>query len=272
MKLAVGVITYNNNEVELKKFLRSYEISTTQLLNDVEVRLYFIENGSTSHTLCSHKGAAQIPSRGNIGFSQGMNLLMAGAFNEWGADAFLTANPDGAFHHSTLKELFVMHQKYPKALIEALQFPEEHPKIYDRETLETEWASGCAMLIPRMIYSKTKGFDEKFFLYLEDVDFSWRTRASGFQILVCPKALFSHSVIGRSDNIETKKFYYTSGRYLGWKWGNKKFARWCESALLNELGFNKDTLPKLTNEKSSFSRYSKFARFDQLFSFAETRW
>ncbi len=93
---------------------------------------------------------------------------------------FLCVNPDGMLHRDLLVEMLQCAERYPDSLIEARQFPEEHPKPYDPETGLTTWASGACMLIPRRVYETIGGFDENIFMYMEDVDLSWRARGAGF--------------------------------------------------------------------------------------------
>ena len=61
-------------------------------------------------------------------------------------------------------------------------FPYEHPKIYDPVTQEAQWSSGAAFAIRCEVYERLGGFDEKIFMYGEDVDLSWRLRSFGYKI------------------------------------------------------------------------------------------
>ena len=100
----------------------------------------------------------------------------------FGTDIYIAANLDGAFHRARLKSRQMMQAQDYRALIDAIQFPVEHPKIYDPVTFETPWASGACLAIPHDIFKKIRGFDDTFFMYCEDVDLSWRARAAAFTV------------------------------------------------------------------------------------------
>jgi len=60
---------------------------------------------------------------------------------------------------------------------------------------ETDWATGCAMMIKSEVIEKVGLMDEAFGpAYSEDIDFSMRTRLAGFKIVVNPKAKMSHKI------------------------------------------------------------------------------
>jgi hypothetical protein len=58
---------------------------------------------------------------------------------------------------------------------------------------ETGFLSGCALLVKSPVFRIVGLFDERFFLYYEDVDLSLRAKKSGFPIIVHPKATIVHS-------------------------------------------------------------------------------
>jgi hypothetical protein len=59
---------------------------------------------------------------------------------------------------------------------------------------ETEFASGCAMLIRSVVFEKTGLFDPRYFLVWEEVDLCFRARRAGYRIAVEPKAKVWHKV------------------------------------------------------------------------------
>lgn len=62
---------------------------------------------------------------------------------------------------------------------------------YQRQE-ETGFATGCAVLITREVFEKIGLYDEEYFLYLEDLDFSVKALKAGFKIVYQPKAVVWH--------------------------------------------------------------------------------
>lgn len=81
---------------------------------------------------------------------------------------------------------------------------------------ETDFASGCCMLVKREVFEKIGSFDEKYFLYYEDNDYSQRAKKFGFSIGYNPKAFLWHknagSVGGSGSDIQD--YFITRNRML----------------------------------------------------------
>lgn len=271
-KLALGVVTYNNGAAQLSQLLRSIELASRRAAGRAAVEVYAIDNGAESAWPSSPVVLKRFDSAGNVGFGRAMNLLMGAAFSDADAAWFLCVNPDGVLHHACLEALLSAAASSPEALIEARQFPEEHRKLYDAETLESPWASGACLLIPRKIYEAVGGFDPNIFMYLEDVDLSWRARSAGFPVRVAPGALFGHSVLERGLDRGVEKFFLTSGRYLAFKWKADAFRERAE-ALLVERGLypSRAELPPLPDPGAG-ELNPAVADFEHGFYFAPVRW
>lgn len=55
-----------------------------------------------------------------------------------------------------------------------------------------DWVAGMFMLFPKETFASINGFDEKFFLYYEDVDLCCRLRLAGYRIIVESEAVVIH--------------------------------------------------------------------------------
>lgn len=53
----------------------------------------------------------------------------------------------------------------------------------DRPLIETDWVAGLFMLFPAHVFRKAGGFDERYFMYCEDVDLCTRLRLLGYRIV-----------------------------------------------------------------------------------------
>ena len=62
----------------------------------------------------------------------------------------------------------------------------------------TDWVSGTAMLIRRTAFESVGGFDESYFMYVEDVDLCWRLARAGWSVDVVRAAVVRHGVGGSS--------------------------------------------------------------------------
>jgi GT2 family glycosyltransferase len=154
-----------------------------------------------------------------------------------------------------------------RVLVEAMQFPEEHPKAYDPATLDTPWASGACLAIPRAVFAATDGFDEAFFVYCEDVDLSWRARAMGIPVKICPPALFFHNVTSRAEGGMRNALILAAGLTLARKWRDRRFAAYARRKL------RKAGLPSPRSEPAPVPRaWRRVADFRHKYHFAPHRW
>lgn len=104
------------------------------------------------------------------------------------------------------------------------------------EEQETDFASGCCLLVKRQVFEKVGLFDERFFLYQEDLDWSIRAQKAGYRIVYCPLAYLWHKNAGSSNSGSSLQDYYmTRNRMLvGWS-----YAPWRTKAALIKESINK---------------------------------
>jgi N-acetylglucosaminyl-diphospho-decaprenol L-rhamnosyltransferase len=57
---------------------------------------------------------------------------------------------------------------------------------------EADWVSGAFFLVRRRAFEAVGGFDERYFMYVEDVDLCWRLREAGWSVRYEPAAEVVH--------------------------------------------------------------------------------
>lgn len=55
-----------------------------------------------------------------------------------------------------------------------------------------DWVSGAFMVVRRIAYESVGGFDESYFMYVEDVDLCWRLRRAGWGVFYEPAGQVDH--------------------------------------------------------------------------------
>ena len=55
-----------------------------------------------------------------------------------------------------------------------------------------DWVAGMFMVFAREAFDAVSGFDERYFLYYEDVDLCWRLRRSGYDVRLLPRVAVTH--------------------------------------------------------------------------------
>lgn len=78
-------------------------------------------------------------------------------------------------------------------------FKPVHPKNpgFFKSDREVGWVMGAFVFMKREVFEKTRGFDENFFMYMEEVEWSRRVRQAGFCICYTPKFTITH--IGKAS-------------------------------------------------------------------------
>ncbi len=82
-------------------------------------------------------------------------------------------------------------------------------------TEETPFVTGCSMMVRKEVFEKIGFFDEKFFAYLEDLDFCLRARRAGYKLLYVPRSIVWHKNAGSSGvGSDTHQYYMTRNRLI----------------------------------------------------------
>lgn len=235
MKVAVVILNWNGEKM-LKQFLPTVVSSITT--PDCEVIV--ADNGSTDGSLQllteQYPTLRVIRFDQNYGFAEGYNR----ALNEIKADYFLLLNSDVELKNDPLPPLIslldsdpnlgaampkILSQLRPSMFeyagaaggyIDKLCFPfcrgrvigtvEEDEGQYD--TLkEVFWASGAALFVRSDLYRKLGGLDGDFFAHMEEIDFCWRVKNSGYKVMCEPRSSVYHLGGGALNNESPFKLY-----------------------------------------------------------------
>ena len=176
----------------------------------------------------------------NYGFSAANNRGIARA-GELGADYVLLLNNDTEAAPDMLRQLADCADRHPGSMIvPKICYSDERNKIwsaggsvspiirkvshdgwnqpddgrFDTEK-QTAFATGCCLFLPMQVLKRAGGLDERFFLYYEDTEYSFRLQKLGISIYYCPMARLYHKVGGSSNGAESPLCaYYISRNWL----------------------------------------------------------
>jgi hypothetical protein len=79
--------------------------------------------------------------------------------------------------------------------LERLGFLRSSPNSIKR----VDWVSGACMMVRRDIFEKLAGFDEKLFMYMEDMEICYRAKKLGFSTYFYPDLKLLHQSLGSSN-------------------------------------------------------------------------
>lgn len=89
-------------------------------------------------------------------------------------------------------------------------FPSYIMEEWDHETSrEVDHVIGAFYFVRRSLFESLGGFDEQFFVYLEDLDFSLRTHLAGWKIYYLASVSAFHKGGGVSDQIKAARLFYS---------------------------------------------------------------
>jgi len=237
------IINYNQKELitecikSIHENITSFPFEIIVVNNSPEEDLTYLTENFSGLNLITNK---------NLGFAQANNLAVKHAkydflvflnadtkiktdftkgfiekfgASEFGAVGLKLYNQDNTFQLSFWKENTFFNEIENKKLekiftdkktADVLNIEKEYSEIK-----EVDWITGASMVMKKDIFTKTGGFDERFFLFYEDADICKRLQENGYKTYFYPHCKIIHY---KGENInkefEDKTYYYAKKSQL----------------------------------------------------------
>ncbi|WP_422126391.1 glycosyltransferase family 2 protein [Thioalkalivibrio sulfidiphilus] len=101
-------------------------------------------------------------------------------------------------------------------------------------TRQVDHVMGAFFMIRREVFEALGGFDERFFVYLEDLDLSFRAHKAGWKSMYLAEAQAYHAGGGTSRQVKAHRLFYSLRSRL--LYGFKHFPRWQAWVLVGMTG------------------------------------
>lgn len=212
-------------------------VKSLQKINYDNYKIIVVDNGSEDDSVSEIKKLFPevkiIENKKNLGFAGGNNIGIKYAV-ENKADYVLLINNDTIVDKDFLIELIQAGETDKKigAVGSKIYFHSEPNRIWfaggkinwlknkgthigldeidnnqDDKISETDYLTGCCLLIKREVVEKIGGLAEDYFLYYEDTDFSLRVKNAGYKIVYAPASKIYHK-ISRSIKPGSSNYIY----------------------------------------------------------------
>jgi N-acetylglucosaminyl-diphospho-decaprenol L-rhamnosyltransferase len=257
-RLIVVTVTYSPGP-HLDRFLASLAHAT-----ELPVTVVMADNGSTDgapeEALERHPDARLMRTGGNLGYGTAVNRAVAEYLEDSDAEFFIVANPDVQWGPRSIDVLLEAAERwqlagslgplirdpdgsvYPSArhqpsiirggmhaVVGPLWKSNPWTAAYRQERFQPSeravgWLSGSCLLVRKAAFDEIGGFDERYFMYMEDVDLGDRMGRAGWQNVYVPTAEILHDkghATGREParNLaahHTSTYTFLADRHPGW--------------------------------------------------------
>ncbi|MDA3906654.1 MAG: glycosyltransferase [Bacteroidales bacterium] len=226
MKLSVIIVNYN-----VEFFLEQCLLSVEKALSDIDSEIWVVDNNSVDYSVRMLKSKFPkvnlILNKENVGFAIANNQ----AIKKSAGDYILLLNPDTIVEEDTFHKvltyidenpetgglgvkmldgkgnflaeskrglptpqvafykIFGLAKLFPKSKI----FGRYHLGFFNKDEIhEVDVLAGAFMLIPKKVLNEIGVLDERFFMYGEDIDLSYRIKKAGYKNIYFPKTSIIH--------------------------------------------------------------------------------
>jgi len=272
-KISVIVVSYNAAD-QLESCLRSLAALPEVQRDASFAQVIVSDNGSADDSVARAKlafpGVEVIENKANLGFAKGCNV--GARFAK--APLLFFFNPDAVAHRALLENAVAYFDAHPDVAMAGAKLLDEDGSVAEScGEFDTWWQAflrssawgdlpmfrkqangyelrqwdysterdvdlvvGAAMFIRRDVFEQLGGFDERFFLYHEEIDFAHRLRDAGKRVVFLPQCVVTHL----SEQGGSRKTWGKTGvlnwrqrsRRAYWKKRHGRFWYWSLSAAL----------------------------------------
>ena len=183
-----------------------------------------VENGEEGSTLPALSGqhVVLVVPKLNLGYGRGVNRGVAAAPAR---RYLLVSNPDVVVHEGAVAALVEFLDQHPNVAIVGPQIVRPDGSVYPSQRVfpnfwlaglhallaplwpgnpftrryrsprkdgSVDWVSGAFFLARRDRFEEVGGFDERYFMFVEDMALCWQMRERGYDIAATPDALVTH--------------------------------------------------------------------------------
>ncbi|MET2986557.1 glycosyltransferase family 2 protein [Aureibaculum conchae] len=252
--ITATIVLYNENVAELSKTIDSF-MGITQ-----SKKLFLVDNSPTNvlKEKFIHPDIDYIFIGKNIGFGAAHNKVINTIKNL--SNYHLVLNPDVTFQphvipnlidkikenkktamisprvlfpngdhqytsrkYPTLSELIIRRISFLNSVFPSIIKEGEYRDSDLSQPFEPDFLHGCFLLFKTEVFIKLKGFDERYFLYMEDVDICKKMDEHGFKKLYFPDVEIVHVLKKRSlKNLKLFTYHTISVFQYFYKWNIKK--------------------------------------------------
>lgn len=238
-KVSIIILTYNSSDY-IGQLIQSINASH----ENKNIEIIIVDNNSTDNTLekvGQFKEIVVKKNDKNLGFAGGINSGAKIA----GGEYLTFVNPDTEFSKGNIFDLVSVFEKFDNAgvvggkLIDKNGKPEKSAgkffgiletflisvgldelfgvRFSPDKIQKVDFVSGGFFMIRKDLFEKLNGFDENFFMYVEDMELCYRLKIEGFFTYFTPAAVLVHASHGSSS-----RSYAVENIYKGLLYFQKK--------------------------------------------------
>lgn len=226
MKTSIIILTYNS-----EKYMKKLIESILEFNKAEEFEIIIVDNNSQDETVeklrsshfANRSNMKVFETGANLGFAKGINYGAERAKGEY----LLFVNPDATWDTGSAKNFIEVFDQFPKAgviggkmmspagnaeksvgkfygfwtsVATALGLDEELGlRSSPAKTSQVDSVSGGFMMVKKSVFEKLHGFDETYFMYIEDSDLCFRARKHGIFTYFTPNVGIVHQGQGSSN-------------------------------------------------------------------------